>query len=127
MESGNKSLKIVSLGQCGVDHPAIARFCRDAVGAHVVGTDTFAQTLSVEGADLILVNRVLDATGESGLDFIRQFRADPNRQATPIVLVSNYADAQRDAQALGAAPGFGKSSLGRPESATALRTALGLA
>ena len=126
MESGKKSLKIVSLGQCGVDHPAITRFCRDAVGASVVGTDTFAQTLAVEGADLILVNRVLDATGESGLDFIRQFRADPSREGTPIVLVSNYADAQRDAQALGAMPGFGKSSLNRPESATALRAALGL-
>ena len=126
MESGKKTLKIVSLGQCGVDHPAIARFCRDAVGAHVVGTETFAETLAVEGADLILVNRILDTTGESGLDFIRQFRADPARQATPVLLVSNYADAQRDAQALGAAAGFGKSALNRPESATALRAALGM-
>jgi CheY-like chemotaxis protein len=121
-------MKIVSLGQCGVDHPAIVRFCRDAAGAgaEVVDTETFAQTLAVEGADLILVNRILDATGESGLDFIRQFRADPARQATPVVLVSNYADAQREAQALGAMPGFGKSSLNRPESAAALRTALGI-
>jgi CheY-like chemotaxis protein len=124
--SGTKKLRIVSLGQCGVDHPAIARFCREAVGAEVVGTETFAQTLAVEGADLILVNRVLDATGESGLDCIRRFRADPARHATPIVLVSNYADAQRDAQALGAAAGFGKSSLNRPESTAALRAALGL-
>jgi CheY-like chemotaxis protein len=126
VESGKKKLKIVSLGQCGVDHPAIARFCREAVGAEVVGTETFAQTLAVEGADLILVNRILDATGESGIDFIRQFRADPAREATPIVLVSNYADAQREAQALGAAPGFGKSTLNRPESAKALRSALGM-
>jgi two-component system, chemotaxis family, chemotaxis protein CheY len=117
-------MKIVSLGQCGVDHPAIVRFCREAAGAEVVGTETIPQTLAVEGADLILVNRILDATGESGLDFIRQFRADPARQATPVVLVSNYADAQREAQALGAMPGFGKSSLNRPESAAALRAAL---
>jgi CheY-like chemotaxis protein len=126
VENGKKKLKIVSLGQCGVDHPAITRFCREAVGADVVGTETFAQTLAVEEPDLILVNRILDATGESGLDFIRQFRADPARQTTPIVLVSNYADAQREAQELGAAAGFGKSSLNRPESAMALRAALGM-
>src|SRR4051812_40759223 len=111
--------KVISLGQCGVDHSAITRFLRDAVGARVVGTDTFEQTLTeaAQGADLVLVNRILDRTGESGLDFIRDFRADPDRQKIPIMLVSNYADAQEQATALGAVAGFGKSSLGRPETA----------
>ena len=31
------------------------------------------------------------------------------------MLVSNYADAQREAVEAGAEPGFGKASLGRPE------------
>ena len=122
--SGEKKPKIVSLGQCGADHAALVRFCRDAVDGYVVGADTYPEALAVEGADLMLVNRVLDATGESGLELIRRFRADPARQGTPIVLVSNYADAQREAEELGAKPGFGKSSLSRAEAAAALRNAL---
>ena len=82
--SGAKKPKIVSLGQCGADHGSIVRFCRDAVDGHVTGVDTIPQALAVEGADLVMVNRILDATGESGLEFIRRFRADPARQSTPI-------------------------------------------
>ena len=78
-----------------------------------------------ETADLMLVNRKLDGdfdTG-SGLDLIRELMALPRRRAV-IMLVSNHADAQSQAEALGAAPGFGKAKAGTPEAAQRMRTAV---
>ena len=69
----------------------------------------------------MLVNRILDRTGEEGLDFIRDLKADPALASVPVMLVSNFADAQRQAVELGARPGFGKDAIGRPETVTALR------
>ena len=39
--------------------------------------------------DLVLVNRVLDADGSSGLDLIRAIKADPDLANVPVMLVSN--------------------------------------
>lgn len=78
-----------------------------------------------EKADLLLVNRKLDGdfdTG-SGLDLIRVLMALPQGRAA-IMLVSNHADAQSQAEALGAAPGFGKAKAGAPEAAQRMRTAV---
>ena len=63
--------------------------------------------------DLVLVNRVFDADGDSGLEFIAAIKASGD--TTPMMLVSDYADAQAQAVAKGAMPGFGKSMLGRSE------------
>jgi hypothetical protein len=41
------------------------------------------------------------------------------------MLVSNYADAQQQAETAGALPGFGKSSLRTPETRERLRAVLG--
>jgi CheY-like chemotaxis protein len=61
---------------------------------------------------LILVNRVFDSDGHSGLEFIRRWKArEPH---IPVMLVSNYEDAQQDARQAGAVPGFGKAALGQP-------------
>ncbi len=74
---------------------------------------------------MVLVNRVFDADGDSGVDLIRQIKADEALQTTPILLVSNYADAQEEATAAGAVPGFGKAELGRPAMLERVRPLLG--
>jgi DNA-binding response OmpR family regulator len=74
--------------------------------------------------DLVLVNRVLDADGSSGLELIRQLLASKDMPAPPVMLVSNYEDAQRDAVAAGAAPGFGKAQLDDPNVLERLREPL---
>ena len=61
--------------------------------------------------DLVLVNRVLDEDGSSGLELIRALKHDPALADVPVMLVSNHADAQEAAFDLGASPGFGKASL----------------
>ena len=109
--------RVLSVGQCGADHGGISWAFR-SLGAEVTpaATQTEALELLGEGAfDLVLVNRVFDADGDSGVELIRRIKADEALRATPVLLVSNYADAQRQAVEAGAEPGFGKASLGRPE------------
>jgi two-component system chemotaxis response regulator CheY len=57
------------------------------------------------------VNRVSDLDGSPGLDLIRTLKADPELAGFPVMLVSDLARAQTDAEAEGALPGFGKSDL----------------
>ena len=52
------------------------------------------------------------------------FKSDAELGSVPMMLVSNYPEAQQQAVASGALPGFGKNALGRPETMTALRAAL---
>ena len=109
--------RVLSVGQCGFDHGGIAHAFRQAFGAEVTAAATEARALDLmrkEAFALVLVNRVFDADGASGVDFIRGVMADEKLRTTPVLLVSNYADAQAEAVAAGAEPGFGKAELGRP-------------
>jgi len=96
-------------------------------GADVVSADTFADAesrLEGGGFDLALVNRVLDRDGASGLDFIARIRGNEALRSLPVMLVSNYQDAQAQAVALGALPGIGKAKLGHPTTLARLRAVL---
>jgi two-component system, chemotaxis family, chemotaxis protein CheY len=130
MDRSNKmaSKKILSLGQCAADHAAISALLRRHFDAEVDDVDTFedAESRLHDGNyDLVLVNRVLDRGGDSGVHFIAQVLAEPALCRPPVMLVSNYPDAQEQAVKLGAMPGFGKSALGAAATLTRLRRALG--
>jgi two-component system chemotaxis response regulator CheY len=109
------------------DHGRIAHMLRLTFGAEVVAADTADEALErlhQESFDLILVNRVFDRDGDSGLDFIRHVNADKQLRKVPVMLVSNYEDAQARAVAVGAQPGFGKATLDEAETIDLLRTYL---
>ena len=96
--------KVLSLGQCGADHASIGGLLRTHFGAEVVVAHTCEDALTKlrqGGFALVLVNRVLDYDGRPGLDFIDGLKADPQLCGVPVMLVSNYADAQREAVARG--------------------------
>jgi len=106
--------RILDVGQCGFDHSSIARHLAKTYGAEVAPADSKGQAMTSLRAgefDLVLVNRVLDADGTSGLDVIRAIKADPDLARVPVMLVSNYPEAQAEALTLGALPGFGKADL----------------
>ncbi len=79
-----------------------------------VARDDALEALRSEPFDLVLVNRIIDGDGSSGLDLIRAIKADPELAEVPVMLVSNYGDAQADAVAIGALRGFGKVELRDP-------------
>jgi two-component system chemotaxis response regulator CheY len=128
-EEGRMSAKrVLSLGQCGADHGAISRLLASQFGAEVVAAATADEALAHLQRDdfaLVLVNRILDYDGRSGLDFIARLKADEQFQSLPVMLVSNYTDAQAEAARSGALPGFGKSQLTSPTTVARLRPLLG--
>jgi CheY-like chemotaxis protein len=84
------------------------------------------QALATKQVDLILFNRQLDYGFDSdqGVDVIRSLRlSHPNAK---MMLVSNYPEAQQEALAAGALPGFGKRELGSARVTELLRNALGV-
>jgi CheY-like chemotaxis protein len=120
--------QVLSVGQCGADHASIRWMLRQEFDANVVPAATTAESLAQlrRGTfDLVLVNRVLNADGSAGLDLIRQIAADEKLRQVPIMLVSNHADAQQEAVAAGARPGFGKAEMNRPQTVERLREVLG--
>jgi CheY-like chemotaxis protein len=120
--------RVLSVGQCAADQAALRRLIESAFGATVVPAATAAQALAElrrQAVDLVLVNRVLDADGSSGLDLLEQIRADESLRRIPVMLVSDRDDAQQQAQATGACPGFGKAELDQSHTLARLRAVLG--
>lgn len=118
--------RILNVGHCGPDHVAIAKVCAK-LGAAVERAATVGEAIAAlrnDAYDLVLINRVLDGDGTSGLDLIRQIQSDPAMAGVRVMLVSNYADVQEQAVGAGALPGFGKAELHRPEALERIRQAL---
>ncbi len=116
-EPAMNAKRVLSAGQCFADHSSISRVLRNSFGAEVIAASSQREALELlrqEAFALVLVNRVFDADGFSGLDLIRAIKAEEALRHLPVMLVSNYDDAQAQAIEAGATPGFGKASLGQP-------------
>lgn len=110
--------RVLSVGQCVPDQASIKAFLGRRFSAEVQAAATADEAMSMLFAapfDLVLVNRVFDEDGGSGLDFVKAAKADPTIGKVPVMLVSNYADAQQLAAQAGAEAGFGKAQLGSDE------------
>ena len=71
--------RVLSVGQCSPDHSQITRLLESVAGAGPDAADSASTALEAAragGYDLILINRVFDATGESGLDLIAKLKED---------------------------------------------------
>jgi len=106
------SYRLLSVGQCNFDEPQIQSALRQIKGVTIDSAASADQTwncLAASRYDLILLNRIFDATGESGLELIKELKEKFPEVA--MMLVSNYPDAQNEALKLGAVQGFGKKDL----------------
>ena len=120
--------RVLDVGQCGFDHSAIRRLIESEFAAEVVqahGLNDAVSQLKNESFDLVLVNRKLDADYSDGLAVVRAIKTDASLTQTPVMLVSNYPDAQEAAVAAGASLGFGKAELYQPATREKLRPFLG--
>jgi DNA-binding NtrC family response regulator len=117
---------VLSVGQCGFDDSRLGSLVRDQLGAHMdraATADDARRKLSEKKYDLVLLNRIFDGDGHSGISFVSEIKQQQN--APPVILISDYGDAQQAAVANGAMPGFGKSSLSSPLTAERLKQAVG--
>lgn len=107
--------RVLAVGNCGFDDSSLRRLIEGELGAEMTSVDSSAEAVAAAAGSfsLILINRVLDRTGESGVDLVRTLKAEAAAE-TPVMLISNFADAQRQAVQAGAEPGFGKNQLGDP-------------
>jgi CheY-like chemotaxis protein len=119
--------QVLNVGQCDYDHCNIQTFIQSHFDATVSSAGSYAEAQSAAQEtvwDLILVNRVLDADGKSGLELIKNLKSDPVTRSLPVMLVSNFADAQMAAVEAGALPGFGKAMLTAPATLDELKKIL---
>lgn len=124
--NGNKP-KVALVGHCGPDSSYLRMAISKALpGATVLAADDDAELMELAkgGVDLLLLNRQLDYgfRDSFGVETIRRLK--PQFPHIQFMLVSNYADAQAEAEAAGAVPGFGKREIGTPRVTQLLRDAL---
>lgn len=122
------SKRVLDVGQCVPDHAALTRFLRRHFDVEVGEADSLEEALEELRAspfDLVLVNRKLDADYSDGLHIVKALKADPELARIPVMLVSNYRDAQESAVAAGAEYGFGKMELDSPDVVQRLAKFLG--
>lgn len=107
---------VALVGHCGFDGSSLTRLAKSALpGAQVVAVNHQNDLDAVaHRQSLLLINRVLDGRfdADSSLSMIQQLAKGDDAPA--MMLISNYPDAQADAQAAGALPGFGKNDMGSP-------------
>jgi DNA-binding NtrC family response regulator len=122
------SKTVLSIGQCRPDGAAITYYLQSNFSAVVTAADTAGAAmhlLASEHFDLVLINRILDADGSSGMDILKTIRLNAAWDTLPVMLVSNYPQWQEAAVAGGALPGFGKAELNRPETRQKIGAVLG--
>ncbi|MEM1028335.1 MAG: hypothetical protein AAGJ38_09655 [Planctomycetota bacterium] len=114
---------VALVGHCGFDGSSLTRLAKSALpDAEIVAVNHQKDLDTVaHGQALLLINRVLDGRfdAESSVSMIEQLAERDDAPA--MMLISNYPDAQAQAEAAGALPGFGKSDLGRAEITERLR------
>jgi CheY-like chemotaxis protein len=119
--------RVLDVGNCRPDHAAIRRLVEgvfDAEVAQAHGLLDALAALRTAPFDLVLVNRKLDRDHSDGIDIIKAAKADPALAATPMMLITNYAEHQDAAVAAGAERGFGKLEFDQPATRERLATFL---
>lgn len=124
----NMHKKVLDVGNCNPDHSSLTRLLQSHFEVEVSrthGLDDTLASLQDKEFDLVLVNRVMDRDGSSGLRIIERIKADPHSADTPVMMITNYDDHQQTAVAAGALQGFGKSELNASETLEKLKHVLG--
>ena len=123
------SKTILSIGQCRPDQAAITQFLKANFDAEVVTTDLAEESLQMlrrQSADLVLINRKLDADYSDGMEILAAIKSEAALRDTPVMLVSNFAEWQEKAVEAGAVYGFGKAELNSATTVSRVAGALGV-
>jgi hypothetical protein len=117
---------VLLVGHCSPDAFALRSAVGSAVprAAIVFANDQETLAKHAPGARLLLINRVLDGDfdAQDGVALIREL----GPAAPAMMLISNVPEAQSEAAAAGALPGFGKRDMYADTTREKLRAALGV-
>lgn len=110
--------RVLDVGQCGFDHERISHFLNASFDVEIVQAHSHDEAIKLAGEskfDLILINRLLDADHAPGIEIIKELKSTDATANVPVMIVSNFQDAQDEAVGHGAEVGFGKAALDAPE------------
>lgn len=119
----NQRARVLDVGQCSADHGMLrAAIERDFAADvdRVMFVEEAVEAMRKQRYDLVLVNRLIFEDGSEGVELIRRARQDPDLADVPIMLISNFAEARRQAVEAGGVEGFGKDDLKRDTTRTRL-------
>jgi len=108
------TLKVLDVGQCDFDHSSISQHLSSHFDVTVERAHSFEEAIKLAGEtkfDLVLINRLLDRDRSEGMKILKTLKSDEATSSIPVMLVSNFEDAQTEAVAAGAEQGFGKANL----------------
>ena len=120
----NEKRKVLSVGQCEPDSATLASFLGKHFSVTIERAKLPAEAIEKLGAgrhDLVLINRKLDEDYSDGVEILKAIKKDERLAKTPVMIVSNHADAQQEAVSLGAEYGFGKLEYQKPETVERLK------
>jgi CheY-like chemotaxis protein len=112
------SARVLDVGNCDPDHGMISAMLRqhfDVVIDRVMFVHEAVERMRANKYAIVLLNRLIFADDSPGDALLKQSKSDPQLAATPIMMISNFAEAQASAVALGAVPGFGKAQVTAPQ------------
>lgn len=110
---------VLDIGNCDIDHPRIREIIEANFSCIVDRAKTQDEADRFLASDmqykLILINRVGAFDGKEAFPYIKKIKGIKRYQSIPVMLISNYEEAQIQAEQLGAVKGFGKDILGSPK------------
>ena len=116
--------KVLDVGQCNADNYRISELLNRHFDVQVDRSHSIVQAVeaaSKKPYDLILINRILDADSSAGMDVLASLKLNPSSKEIPVMIISNYEDAQEKAIEKGAVAGFGKGALDSEETLAKLK------
>ncbi|MBX3394637.1 MAG: response regulator [Phycisphaerae bacterium] len=111
---GNANSSVLDVGNCDPDHGMIRKMLLkhfDVEIDRVMFVDEAIEKLRKRSYDLVMFNRLIFDDGSEGIELLRRAKVEPSLAATPMMMISNFAEAQARAVAAGGVPGFGKDSI----------------
>lgn len=107
--------QLLDVGNCDPDHSTISRMLNDRFDVSIDRVMFVNEALNKlkenSNYDLVLVNRLIFADRSPGIELIHQMQADENLKNIPVMMVSNFEEAQQHAMEAGAVRGFGKDAI----------------
>ena len=115
--------RLLDVGNCDPDHAMIRKMLLENFDVsidRVMFLDDALKKMRATTYALVLFNRLIFDDGSEGIDLLKKARADQAFAAIPIMMISNFEEAQAASVAAGGVRGFGKASVFDPRTIVTL-------
>ena len=111
----SKPAAVLDVGNCDPDHGMIRRMLTqhfDVEIDRVMFVDDALARMRERAYDLVMFNRLIFDDGSEGLELVSRAKTETGIKPAPIMMISNFDEAQSACEAAGGVRGFGKKAVG---------------